>query len=194
MTLANLRAELGDVELGQRLTLVANEVDRLTRLLNSLLDAARSTPEAPRPVALAALVDEVVALIGVQLPAGTRVENRIDPALTCRLPADRVRQALLNLLLNAGAALDDGGGRIEFAAAVAGARVQVSVCDDGSGFPAELLEGGIRPFFSTRERGTGLGLAMVRRFAREVGGEVALENRQPRGACVRLTLPRDIDG
>jgi signal transduction histidine kinase len=194
MTLANLRAEIGDADLGERLTLVSNEVDRLTRLLNSLLDAARSTPESARPVALAGLVDDVVALIGVQLPASARVVNRIDPALTCHLPPDRIRQALLNLLLNAGAALGEQGGAIVFSAEPLGARVRLSVCDDGPGFPAELLEGGIRPFFSTRERGTGLGLAMVRRFAREIGGEVVLENREPHGACVRLLLPRDAEG
>mgnify|MGYP000101639838 CR=1 FL=1 len=193
ITLANLRTEIGDPELGARLTLVSNEVERLTRLLNSLLDAARTTPEAARPVALAALVDDVVALIGVQLPATARVENRIDPALICRLPADQLRQALLNLLLNAGAALAEQGGAVVFSAEPVGARIQLSVCDDGPGFPAELLEGGIRPFFSTRERGTGLGLAMVRRFAREIGGELTLENRQPTGACVRLVLPREVE-
>ena len=68
--------------------------------------------------------------------------------------------------------------------------MRITVTDDGPGFPPELLESGIRPFFSTRERGTGLGLAVVRRFARDVGGELALSNRDPHGAEVKLTLPR----
>ena len=67
----------------------------------------------------------------------------------------------------------------------------LSVCDEGSGFPAEMLSGGPQPFASWREGGTGLGLAIVRRVVQDLGGELRLENRRPRGACVHLTLPID---
>jgi len=194
MTLTNLRAELEDVELGERIDLVSSEVDRLTRLLNSLLDAARHTPETPRPIRLAELVDELFALTRMQLPSSVELRNDVDAALTCRLPADRLRQALLNLILNAGVALGDAPGTVAISAAVdADAQLRISVSDDGPGFPAELLDGGIRPFFSTRERGTGLGLAMVRRFARELGGDVSLERVDPRGARVKVVLPLNAD-
>jgi len=72
-----------------------------------------------------------------------------------------------------------------------GRTLRISVCDNGPGFPPELLDAGIRPFFSMRERGTGLGLAMVRRFARDVGGTLELANRIPHGAQVTLILPAD---
>ncbi|MDX2167405.1 MAG: ATP-binding protein [Deltaproteobacteria bacterium] len=192
ITLANLRADFDDPELVERVDLVSNEVARLTRLLNSLLDSARHTPEAPRPIRLAEQVDELFALTRVQLPDAVRLTHGIDRSLTCRLPADRLRQALLNLLLNAGAALGSQGGTVHVDAAVGDdGRLRIAVEDDGPGFPAELLEGGIRPFFSTREHGTGLGLAMVRRFARELGGDIALEARAPHGARVRISLPLD---
>lgn len=192
MTLANLRADFDDPELGERIDLVSNEVARLTRLLNSLLDSARHTPEVPRPIKLAELVDELFALTRVQLPDAVQLRHHIDPALTCRLPADRLRQALLNLLLNAGTALGSSGGAIDVEAAVGeDGRLRIAVDDDGPGFPRELLDSGVRPFFSTREHGTGLGLAMVRRFARELGGDITLEQRQPRGARVRIILPLD---
>jgi signal transduction histidine kinase len=194
MTLTNLRAELADHELGERIDLVSNEVERLTRLLNSLLDSARHTPEAPRPLRLAELIDELLSLTRMQLPANVALVNEVDPALTCRLPADRLRQALLNLVLNAGTALGDGGGTVGIGAvADADGKLRITVSDDGPGFPAELLDGGIRPFFSTRERGTGLGLAMVRRFARELGGDVSLERRSPRGARVHVLLPLTVE-
>jgi len=190
VTLANLRADLGDGDAGERIDLVLNEVSRLTRLLNSLLDSARHRPEPPRDVRLAPLVDELLSLTRPQLADAVRVETQVDPSLICRVPPDRLRQALLNLVLNSGAALGETGGAIHVNAAPAGDRVQISVADDGPGFPPEVLENGIRPFFSTREHGTGLGLSLVRRFAREMGGELALSNRVPHGAEVKLTLPR----
>lgn len=191
MTLGNLRAEIPDRELAERIDRVSDEVARLTRLLNSLLDVARDQPEAARPVRLGALVDDLLALTRCQLPDTVLLHTQIDPGLTWHLPQDRLRQALLNLVLNAGAALGPRGGTIRIAAAVDGQGLELSVSDDGPGFPAELLASGIRSFFSTRERGTGLGLAMVRRFARELGGELRLDNLTPHGARARIRVPRD---
>jgi two-component system NtrC family sensor kinase len=193
MTLSNLRTELPDPELKDRADLMIEEVGRLTRLLNQLLDTARHEPERPQPIRLAELVDDIITLNRYQLAPALHFDRRIDPDLTLRLPPDRLRQALLNLILNAGAALGDAGGTISIDAAVEGSTVRITVADDGPGFPPELLRGGIRPFFSTRDRGTGLGLAMVRRFARDVGGTIDLANVAPHGARITLTLPTEID-
>jgi two-component system NtrC family sensor kinase len=191
MTLSNLRAELPDTDLGGRIDLVLDEVGRLTRLLNQLLDSARHAPEPPRRIELRALVEELLTLTRCQVAANVCLSTDIAPSLTCVLPPDRLRQALLNLILNSAAAMADGG-VISVAARRAGERVQIVVSDDGPGFPAQMLQAGTRPFLSTREHGTGLGLAMVRRFARDVGGDVQLANRQPRGAVVTLNLPADL--
>jgi signal transduction histidine kinase len=193
MALTNLRAELHDPDLRARVDLMVEEVGRLTRLLNGLLDAARHAPEAPRAIQLAELVDDTIALTRYQLSPETGLENHIDPGLACRLPQDRLRQALLNLILNAAAALAERGGVIAIDAAVTDHTLRITVCDDGPGFPPQLLENGIRPFFSTREHGTGLGLAMVRRFARDLGGTVELSNQTPHGARVTLVLPLEAE-
>lgn len=188
MTLHNLRSEIQDPELVQRIDRVVQEVERLTRLLNQLLDAARHAPEAPREIDLAALVGDLLDLTRHQIPQGITLENRVDAGLLCRLPQDQLRQALLNLVLNAAGALGEEG-TITLRAAREGERVRLEVSDSGPGFPAEVLETGIRPFFSTRDSGTGLGLAVTRRFARDVGGELLLANRSPHGAQVTLLLP-----
>lgn len=193
MTLTNLRADLKDPELIERVDLMLSELQRLTRLLNELLDASRHAPEPARPVQLRGQVDETLSLLRYQIPANVRLAVDIDDQLTCRLPQDRLRQALLNLLLNAAAALAERGGTIRLAAQRDGQQVRITVTDDGPGFPEEMLQGGIRSFFSTRDRGTGLGLAMVRRFARDVGGELTLANCQPQGAVVTLVLPTETD-
>jgi len=191
MTLTNLRAELQDHELVERVDLIINELNRLTRLLNEIVDASRHAPEPPRDVDLAGVVDDMLTLTRCQLPPQVQLESQIPPGLTCKLPQDRLRQALLNLLLNAAAVLADRGGTVTVAAARESNQVRITVSDDGPGFPAQLLQNGIRPFFSTRERGTGLGLPMVRRFARDVGGTLTLANHEPHGACVTLLLPAD---
>jgi two-component system NtrC family sensor kinase len=193
MTLTNLRAELDDPDLRARADLMVEEVGRLTRLLNGLLDAARHAPEASRAIQLAELVDDTVALTRYQLPPEITLESHVGAGLTCRLPQDRLRQALLNLILNAAAALAERGGVIAIDAWVTDHTLRITVSDDGPGFPPELLENGIRPFFSTRERGTGLGLAMVRRFARDLGGTIELSNVAPQGAQVMLVLPLEAE-
>jgi C4-dicarboxylate-specific signal transduction histidine kinase len=193
MTLGNLRTELRDAELTERVDLMIQEVERLARLLNDLLDSARHAPEPVRPVQLADLVDDMLTLTRYQLPASVRLEHGIDRSLVCRLPPDRLRQALLNLILNAAGALGERGGVIRIDAEREGMTLRLTVCDDGPGFAPELLDGGIRPFFSTRERGTGLGLAMVRRFARDLGGSVELANIAPHGARVILVLPAEAE-
>ena len=191
MTLSNLRDELGTPELVERVDLMIAEVARLGRLLNEVLDTARHAPEPSRPIQLAQLIDDMIALLRYQLEEGIRLENGVNAALTCRLPADRVRQALLNLILNAAGALGERGGTIRVDAAAQGSTVHIAVTDDGPGFPPEVLDSGIRSFFSTRERGTGLGLAMVRRFARDLGGTLELANIEPHGARVILVLPAE---
>jgi signal transduction histidine kinase len=194
MTLNNLRAELNDAELTERVDLVVAEVGRLSRLLTELLDAGRPhAPEPARPLRLAEVVDDMLALTRCQLTPEIRLTNRVDPALTCRLPADRLRQALLNLILNGAGALGEAGGEIVIEAKQEGRMLRITVSDDGPGFPPELIAQGIRPYFSTRERGTGLGLAMVRRFTSDVGGSLEIANRQPRGAQVTLVVPTDGD-
>jgi signal transduction histidine kinase len=189
MTLSNLRRELGDEELEQRLGLAMRELDRLTGLLNQRLSEARHTPEASRPLHLRSLVDDLLSLLRYQVPEKIRLEADVAEGLDCALPRDRLRQALLNLVLNAVHALGQGPGMVRISARRADGRLRIEVSDDGPGFPPELVESGPRPFITRREGGTGLGLAIVRRLALDLGGEITLENLEPCGARVRLSLP-----
>jgi signal transduction histidine kinase len=99
-----------------------------------------------------------------------------------------LRQALLNLLLNAIQVLE-GEGQVRLAAWGDGDQLLLCVEDEGPGFPEQMLRAGVRPFATGRPGGTGLGLAMVRRFARDNDGELELANREPYGARVILRLP-----
>jgi signal transduction histidine kinase len=189
----NLRQELGQqvdaAEYGERISVVAGEIDRIVALLNSLLDQSRHKPEVMRDVALARTVSELVVLARYQIAPQVVIEQVIPDSIVCHLPDALFRQALLNLLLNASQALGDKAGRITVTADVADGRLRLDVCDDGPGFPEDLLKSGIRAFVTHRAEGTGLGLSMVQRFARAYGGTITLSKRDPHGACVTLELP-----
>jgi signal transduction histidine kinase len=189
MTLSNLGGELGDEALERRVELAIRELDRLTALLNERLTEARHTPETSRRIDMHALVDDLLALIRYQVPEKIQLHAEVEEGLDCALPRDRLRQALLNLVLNSVHALGQGPGTVGISVRQQDARLVIEVTDDGPGFPAEVVEAGPRPFVTRREGGTGLGLAIVRRLALDLGGEVSLENPEPRGARARLVLP-----
>jgi signal transduction histidine kinase len=188
VTLNNLRAELTDPALRERIDLVIAELQRITRLLNGLLQQSSHVPEVRRTVNVGAMVQELATLIRYQLPPQIRLVVDAPQELRCRLPEDGVRQALLNLVLNAVEASQPAAGEVVLQVEQRERNVCFRVLDNGPGFPDDMLSGGVRPFVTSRESGTGLGLAIVKRFARDLGGELGIANRSPHGACVTMTL------
>ena len=193
MSLTNLRDELESEDFIERVDAVIAEVVRLTRLVNEIVDASRHVPESPVDVDVAALIDELVSLTRYQLPAGIEIESRVEAGPWLKISKERLRQVLLNLVLNAASAIGEENGTIGITVTREPGGVRIVVADDGPGFPHGMLATGVRPFFSTREGGTGLGLAMVRRFARESEGDLSLSNgdgpAERPGARVSLLLP-----
>lgn len=189
----NLRQELDESQAAPdylgRVDVIAAEIDRIISVLNSLLDQSRHNPEPLTDVVLAKAVADLVVLARYQIPAHIRFEQNIAADIVCRLPDALLRQALLNLLLNAQQAIDRQAGVIVIDAEVEDGLLHLRVCDDGPGFPEDLLQAGIRTFVTHRPEGTGLGLSMVQRFARAHGGRLHLANVEPHGACVTLDLP-----
>jgi signal transduction histidine kinase len=188
---ANLRREIADGELDARLALMEEELRRVSRLLDQQLRGARHAHESGQWVQPGEVIEALLNLLRYQLPPEISLRFSVEAQLgPCMLPVDQLRQALLNLVLNARQALDDQLGEIlvELRRGDDG-RISLQVADSGPGFPPTLLRDGIRPFATGREQGTGLGLAMVRRFVRSLGGEVKLANRPQGGAAVTLLIP-----
>jgi two-component system NtrC family sensor kinase len=186
---ANLDADLADAELKARMALIMRELDRVVSVLNSLLGQARHQPEAARAIDLAQSVDPLLKLLRYQLPDAIRLRADIPADLVCHLPEALFQQALLNLVLNAAQAMGEAAGEISVLARKQDGRLILTVQDDGPGFSRDMLSHGVRPFISQRVGGTGLGLAMVQRFARTLGGELKLANAAPHGALATLELP-----
>jgi signal transduction histidine kinase len=185
-----LRDALGDQpERLQEVARIERELGHLRTVVSEFLEyARRPTPELA-PVAVRALLDEVREL--TEAPDGVRVVVDAPAALTVRADAGQLRRALLNLARNAAAVMHGRAGDIVLAATSldAGARVRLEVRDGGPGVPADLREKIFTPFYTTREKGTGLGLAFVREIVLDHGGDVSVADAPDGGAVFRIDLP-----
>jgi signal transduction histidine kinase len=188
MACGKLRRGIEDPAQVARVEAVIAELKRLNALLTAKVEAARHEPEVLAPVQLSALVGDLLSLTRYQAPPGIALQAEIPDDLECLLPAAGLRQALLNLLLNA-IEVQDGAGQVTLSARREDGELVLWVEDLGPGFPEGTLRAGVRPFATGRAGGTGLGLAMVRRFTRDHGGDLDLANQEPRGARVTLRLP-----
>jgi two-component system NtrC family sensor kinase len=118
----------------------------------------------------------------------------IDTDFTPSLPkvmldGDQMRQVAINLILNAGGAMPEGGRLIVRTETVEGGRVEISFIDTGCGISAENIEKIFEPFYTTKERGTGLGLAITRQIIEQHHGEITIKSTPGSGTIVRVTLP-----
>ncbi|HFD11410.1 MAG TPA: HAMP domain-containing histidine kinase [Crenotrichaceae bacterium] len=189
MALENILQENLDTELADRLGNVSNEVKRLTRHLNDLLALTHTSAKQPDIINIKQLCLELKHFLVYQMPQTIRLNYQIDDELTVCLPETEFRLALINLLLNAIHAIGQQSGEIQLSASRQDDQIVLSIEDSGPGFAKTLLENGIRPFVSLKEKGTGLGLAMVQRFIKSQHGSISLYNTQQGHACVTLTLP-----
>jgi C4-dicarboxylate-specific signal transduction histidine kinase len=190
MAFSNFRRETDANDQLERLDLIDSELKRMARLLNDMLSQSRHSPEVPTAFDVATLIRELVVLARYQVADSIHLEIDAPTLLPVRLPEGGLRQALLNLILNAADALEENSGLIRIKARKGNQGLQIDVLDSGTGFSQDMLEHGIRPFRTSRQRGTGLGLAMVQRFVKDVDGAIKLTNWQPHGACVSLLLPQ----
>ena len=191
MAFSNLRREIDDENQCERMDLISSELKRLALLLNDMLDQSRHSPEIATDFDLPTLVSDLLTLTRYQLTESIELKCNTPNKLPVHLPESGIRQALLNLILNAADALDNSAGSILIKVDVNFQGLLVDVFDNGPGFSQDLLNYGIRPFRTSRQNGTGLGLAMVQRFVKDVGGTIKLSNQQPHGACVSLLLPKE---
>lgn len=150
------------------------EVDRLERVVSSLLDYTRPRPPRLIPMDLHESIAGTLRLLADEPRAqGVEIVSRVDDNLPLvKADPDQVRQIMMNLIINALEA-NNGSGQVTVSARRQGRQVRVEVSDQGPGLPPGNSEEVFDPFFSTKERGSGLGLAIARRLARGLGGELA---------------------
>jgi len=167
---------------------IANEVTRANKTINDILDLARNRPPQRQCTDVRELVDGAVRVSSI--PPAIAVEIQLPPAgLAVEVDPDQIRQVLVNLLTNAAQAMPSGGHiRVHAEARQDGSAARLRVSDDGPGVPAEVRHRIFEALFTTKAKGSGLGLALCRRIMEAHGGTIELEAR-PGGASFLLTFP-----
>jgi two-component system nitrogen regulation sensor histidine kinase NtrY len=179
-----------DRVLSESIDAIVSEVDALQHLVDEFAQFARLPPSRPVEASLNAVVDGALALYETAYPH-VALERKPDPGLpNLRLDAPQIKRVIINLVDNAIAAIGERGS-IEIGTAFdpAARRATLTVADTGPGVPQANRETIFAPNFSTKKKGSGLGLAIARRIVEDHGGEIRVEENQPRGARFVVDLP-----
>lgn len=177
-------------EAAQLVSAISREVDRLEGVAEEYLTFARMPRAATAPVDLDELLGSLLDFVGPEL-RGARVELVRDLAGDLPLvPGDeaQLRAVALNLVRNSREAMP-AGGTLTVRTRRAEGGVELTVADTGGGMPPEVLARIFEPFYTTKERGTGLGLAYARRVIAEHGGTIRCESAPGRGTTFTIRLP-----
>ncbi|MFZ2295101.1 MAG: ATP-binding protein, partial [Polaromonas sp.] len=167
---------------------IVDQVDAMKRLVNEFRDYARLPAAVLKPVDLNALIHEVMQLYLSDNPSQTAavpVHTELDPkAPPIRGDAQQLRQVIHNLLQNAQDAQEGMKGasvtlKTDYSETTN--RVRLTVRDNGSGFPEHILKRAFEPYVTTKVKGTGLGLAVVKKIADEHGARIDISNRVAEG-------------
>jgi len=179
-------------DIGKHVDIISKEISRLDTVLNGFLKFARPDELRLQPLQLEAVVSDIVTTV---TPEAERMGVVVRSECPRGLPevnadAAMLRQALLNLALNGCQAMPDGGVLRIACRVAANRRVEVDVEDTGVGIPPENLQKIFDLYFTTKDRGSGIGLSMVYRIVQLHDGEIEVQSTPGSGTRFRLTLPQ----
>jgi PAS domain S-box-containing protein len=172
------------------INVINEEIERLNHIVVDFLFAVRPMNLSPREGDLNVLIRELVDFTGYELEeAGVLPVLELDDGIPPLEFDDRLmKQALLNLVQNAVAAME-GGGTLTLKTERKDGEVMITVDDTGTGIPEENLSKIFEPYFTTKESGSGLGLTLVFKIIREHRGEIAVVSKKGKGTRFTISLP-----
>jgi signal transduction histidine kinase len=183
--------ESGEI-LKRYFTMIDREIDRQTKIINDLLFFSRNRPRQLADVDLNAILDET--LMRVTMPESVEVRRELDAALpTIRADADQLQQVFVNLVTNAVQAMPEGG-VLAITSYRDGGDAVALVSDTGVGIPEEDMERLFQPFFTTKDKGIGLGLAVTRSLVEGHRGTISAASQPGHGTTFTVRLPVELVG
>ena len=188
-----LRSEAESAEQRNLLDVITEEVDRLNRVVTQFLDYARPYQPDLQPRSINAVIEKVLTVVEANsISSRIEIQWELHPHLPpVPMDQEQIHQVILNIVINAIEAMPDGGTltvrtfRIDGAT---GDAVGVSIRDTGQGIRRETLKQIFTPFFTTKERGVGLGLAVCQRIIRNHGGRIRVKSIPGKGTIFYIRL------
>jgi two-component system, NtrC family, sensor kinase len=170
---------------------IKRESKRCKKIVQDLLSYARTPRPSLEPVDLNRLLSQIVDFAANHTDMrGVKIITEFAPALPqVMLDGDQMRQVAINLILNAGGAMPEGGRLTVRTEQLDPEHVQIVFTDSGCGIPPETIEKIFEPFYTTKERGTGLGLAITRQIIEHHNGHISIESTPGTGTTVQVILP-----
>lgn len=177
-------------KLEQYLEVAKGEINRLHYIITQFLEAIRPSPPQLKPVSLNDVMEKTLVLLRPELEnRGLTIKGKMARRLpTVPLDAGQIQQVLVNLIKNASQAMTKGG-VLTLQTGEGSDGVWLSVADTGGGIPQEQINRIFDPFYTTKKKGTGLGLMIVQRIVRAHGGRIELESHVGRGTTFRVWFP-----
>lgn len=172
-------------------SVISGEVDRLNRIIQDMLNFAKPQEPIFKSHSIVQLIEHTLNLIqpDIQEKKIRVIKKFNDDLPLLRLDGDLITQALLNILLNASEAMENGG-KLTIKVESRNKIVEININDTGNGIPPESLSHIFDPFFTLKKGGTGLGLAIVYRIVEIHDGEIEVFSEPGKGTTFKIKLPK----
>jgi signal transduction histidine kinase len=168
------------------------QLERVNHTVNDLLSYARPTPPEFSDTKVVDVVQRTVSLLSRQgASTGVKFESSYSSGdITISADKKQLQQVIWNVILNAQHAIT-GAGRVNISVNESGNSVVIRVDDTGRGIPKEKITDVFKPFFTTKHKGTGLGMTISKRIVEQHSGTITVESDEGKGTYVTITLPKN---
>lgn len=176
-----------------KIRVLQREVQRLEAILNDFLRFARGEKLELADRDINEVVDEVVDFVTPEIKQKNIVILKsYDASLPpCRLDSNLIKQAILNVIINAVQAMENGG-ELMIRTSVNKKNIQIDITDTGTGIPKDIIDKIFLVYFSTKKTGTGLGLPTAKRIIEEHKGTISVQSEEGKGTNFSIRLPIDL--
>ena len=187
-----LESAVSDEDAKWRLRTIQEQVSRISKIIQTLLNMARPGKAQHVLVPLESVIETTLAFLTEKFSRrGIEIQSEVDAAPSVLGDPERLQQLFLNLFMNAVDAMPDGGQLRVSLKTSADGEIEIAVADDGQGIPERDLARIFEPFFTSKEAGTGngLGLMVAKGIVKDHGGSMKVESEQGQGTEFQILLP-----